>query len=63
MDLQELGCCIGWIDLAGDRDLCREFVNAVMNFWVPVNVRNFLTRSEPFSLSRMTQLHGNYLQP
>ena len=33
---QEVGCgCLGWIDLAQDRDKWRTLVNAVMNIQVP----------------------------
>jgi len=36
MDLQEVGCgCMGWIELAEDRDRWLALVNTVMNPWIP----------------------------
>ena len=35
MDLQEVNCGMGWIDLAQNRDRSRVLVNVVMNLRVP----------------------------
>ena len=36
IDPKEVGWqCVGWIDLAWDRDKWQAFVKAVMNLWVP----------------------------
>jgi hypothetical protein len=47
-----------WIDLAQDRDMWRELVNAAMDIRVPQNSGNFLTSREPVSFSGRTLLHG-----
>ena len=35
MDLQEVGGCGDWMELAQDMDKWRALVNTVMNLWVP----------------------------
>jgi len=34
---------VDWIRLAQDGDQLRDFVNTVMNFWVPQKAGDFLT--------------------
>jgi hypothetical protein len=43
--MNETGCKgVDWIDLAQDNDKWHDLVNMVINFWVPYNVVNFLTK-------------------
>jgi hypothetical protein len=59
MDLQEIGCeYMDWIELALNRDMWRELLNAVMNLWAANNVVNFLTSCKQVSFSRRTLFHG-----
>jgi hypothetical protein len=58
-DIQELERGgMNWVALAQDRGRWWALVNATLNFWVPLNVGNILTRSEPVSFSRRTLLCG-----
>jgi hypothetical protein len=44
VDLREIGWeDVDWIHMAQDRDRWRAVVNTVMNLWVPLKARNFLT--------------------
>jgi hypothetical protein len=44
MDLQEVGCRgMDWVELAEDRDGWWALVNVVINLWVALDVRNFLS--------------------
>jgi len=46
MDLQEVGWGVGgmdWIELAQDSDRWHALVSMLMNLWVPLYARNFLT--------------------
>jgi len=42
---------VDWVHLADVRDKRQAFVNAVMNFWIPENVENFLNKWQTVSLS------------
>jgi hypothetical protein len=44
LDIQKIGWGdVHWIDVAQDREKWHAVVNAVMNFMLPKNARNFLT--------------------
>jgi hypothetical protein len=47
-----------WIHLAWDRKAWRDFMKRRMSLRFPRNLRNFLTRGEIISSSRMTVLQG-----
>ena len=57
MELQEVGCGCDWIKLSQDKDRWWALVNAVMDLWVPLNSRNFLTSWKRVSFPRSTLLH------
>jgi len=40
---------VNWSDIAQDRDRWRSFVNAAMNFQLPLNLTKFLTERETVS--------------
>jgi hypothetical protein len=47
-----------WTNQAQDLDRWLALVSAVMKLQVPQNTRNFLTSSEPVSLTGRTLFHG-----
>jgi hypothetical protein len=58
MHFQAVGCGgMDWIDVAQNRGMWREVVNAVMNLRVLQNAGNFLNCCKPVSFSR-TLIHG-----
>jgi hypothetical protein len=59
MNLLEVVCgSVDWIELAPNRNRWQAIVNAVINFWIPWNARNFLTSCKPGSLSWRILLLG-----
>jgi hypothetical protein len=58
-DLQEEGCeGVEWIELAQDRYILQELVNAVMSHRFPLNSGIFFTSCKPASFLRRTLFHG-----
>jgi len=57
MDLREN---VDWIHLVRNRDQRRALVNTVMDFRVPQNARNFLTRGANIRVS-IILFHGELL--
>jgi hypothetical protein len=57
MDLREIGWDgVDWIDVAQERDQWRALVNTIMNLWVPLNDRKFLSGCAIGGSSRRAQL-------
>jgi hypothetical protein len=59
MKLREIGLGgMDWIRESQDRDKWRALVNTVMNLWIPLNARKFLSSSATCGCLRRTQVHG-----